>query len=129
MIREFNARVIQRNMEFAAGSVVIPTNQRAANVIMHMLEPHAPDSLLRWGLLDHIFESKEYAEPRVIERMAREMMASDPELKEAFERRVAEDEAFASNPRARLYWFYQRTPFFDDRLNVYPIGRLNRVPD
>ena len=129
MVRDFKARVIQRNMEFAAGSVVVPMNQRAANVIMHMLEPEAPDSLLRWGLLDHIFESKEYAEPRVIERMAREMMASDPELKEAFERRVTEDEAFASNPRARLYWFYQRTPYFDDRLNVYPIGRLSRMPD
>lgn len=129
MVRDFEARPVSRTIEFAAGSVVVPAAQRAANVVMHMLEPHAPDSLLRWGLLDHIFENKEYAEPRVIERMAREMMAADPELKAAFERRIAEDPGFAADPRARLHWFYQRTPYFDERLNLYPIGRLDRLPD
>lgn len=125
MIRDFTAEPIQRNMTFAAGSVVVPLAQRTANVIMHLLEPEAPDSLLRWGLLDHIFESKEYAEARVLERMAREMMDNDPAVRAAFEQRLANDEAFAADPRARLYWFYQRTPYFDDRLNIYPIGRLN----
>lgn len=130
MVRDFTATPIRRNVTFAAGSVVVPMDQqRAANVIMHLLEPEAPDSLLRWGLLDHIFESKEYAEPRVIERMAREMMDADPELRAAFEQRLASDEAFAADPRARLYWFYQRTPYFDDRLNIYPIGRLSQLPD
>lgn len=125
MIRDFVAEPVQRSITFAAGSVVVPLAQRTANVIMHLLEPEAPDSLLRWGLLDHIFESKEYAEPRVLERMAREMMDADPAVRAAFEQRVATDEAFAADPRARLYWFYQRTPYFDDRLNIYPIGRLN----
>jgi hypothetical protein len=129
MVREFVARPVTRTVDFAAGSVVVPTSQRAANVVMHLLEPKAPDSLLRWGLLDHIFESKEYAEPRVIERMAREMMEADPDLRAEFERRVAEDAAFAADARARLYWFYQRTPWFDERLNLYPIGRLDRLPD
>lgn len=129
LIRDYSAEPVRRNMTFAAGSVVVPLDQRAANVVMHLLEPHAPDSLLRWGLLDHIFESKEYAEPRVIERMAREMMDADPGLRAAFEQRLAEDEAFAADPRARLYWFYQRTPYFDDRLNIYPIGRLDRLPE
>lgn len=124
MVVDFRARPIQRNVHFPAGSVIVPLDQRRANVIMHMLEPHGPDSLLRWGLFDHIFESKEYAEPRVIERMAREMMAEDPALKEAFEQRVAQDPEFAASARARLLWFYQRTPFFDERLNVYPVGRL-----
>ncbi|MCA1798856.1 MAG: peptidase M14 [Xanthomonadaceae bacterium] len=124
MVEDFNAVPIERNMHFPAGSVMVSLDQRRANVIMHMLEPHAPDSLLRWGLLDHIFESKEHAEPRVLERIAREMMAEDPALREAFERRVADDPEFAANPRARLHWFYQRTPYYDERLNVYPIGRL-----
>jgi hypothetical protein len=124
MVRDFTAKPIRRTMTFTAGSVMVPLDQRNANVAMHLLEPHAPDSLLRWGLFDHIFEHKEYAEPRVLERMARAMMAEDPALERAFKQRVAEDEAFAADPRARLYWFYQRTPFFDDRLNIYPVGRI-----
>lgn len=124
MVRDFTARPIRRNMTFAPGSVVVSMDQRSANVAMHLLEPHAPDSLLRWGLFDHIFEHKEYAEPRVLEKMARAMMADDPALARAFERRIAEDPAFAADPQARLHWFYQRTPFFDDRLNVYPVGRI-----
>lgn len=129
MVTEFDARPIRRNMNFPAGSVVVPLGQRRANVIMHLLEPHAPDSLLRWGLFDHVFERKEYAEPRVIERMAREMMAEDPGLKDAFERALADDPEFAADPRARLDWFYRRTPYFDERLNIYPVGRLERMPD
>lgn len=126
MVVDFDAERVTRTIRYAAGSVVVPLAQRRANVAMHLLEPHAPDSLLRWGLFDHIFEHKEYAEPRVLERMAREMMADDPALRAEFERKLAEDEAFAGNPRARLHWFYQRTPFYDERLNLYPVGRIER---
>ena len=126
MITSFDAQPVTRTIRYAAGSVVVPLAQRAANVAMHLLEPHGPDSLLRWGFFDHIFESKEYAEPRVLERIAREMLAADPALKAAFERRVADDPEFAADPHARLYWFYERTPYFDERLNVYPVGRIER---
>ena len=51
-------------------------------------------------------------------------MARDPKLREEFERKVETDAAFAGSARLRLEWFYERTPFYDDRLNVYPIGRL-----
>ena len=47
-------------------------DQRAANVAINLLEPQAPDSLLRWGYLDAIFEPKEYGEPRVLEKLARD---------------------------------------------------------
>ena len=126
MITSFDAQPVTRTIRYAAGSVVVPLAQRAANVAMHLLEPHGPDSLLRWGFFDHIFESKEYAEPRVLERIAREMLAADPALKAAFERRVADDPEFAADPHARLYWFYERTPYFDERLDVYPVGRIER---
>ena len=36
-------------------------------------------------------------------------------LKEAFERRVREDAAFAKSPAARLDFFYRRHPAFDER--------------
>jgi len=99
-------------------------NQRAARVAAHVLEPEAPDAYVAWGFFDAIFEQKEYTETYVMEAMAREMLASDRALREAFHRKVAEDTVFARDPRAILNWFYERTPYWDDRKDVYPVGRL-----
>ena len=30
---------------------------------------------------------------------------------------------FAADGDARLQWFYERTPFYDDRYRLYPVGR------
>ena len=45
---------------FPAGSVVVDMNQRSARVAAHLLEPLGPDSMVRWGYLDAIFERVEY---------------------------------------------------------------------
>ncbi len=124
LIKEMKFAPVRRQETFPAGSAVVWLDQPGARVAMHLLEPDAPDSLLRWGYLDAIFEPKEYSEERVMEAMAREMMARDPKLKEEFEKKVAGDAAFAGSAHLRLEWFYERTPFFDQRLNVYPIGRI-----
>ena len=31
--------------------------------------------------------------------------------------------AFAADGDARLAWFYERTPFYDDHYLLYPVGR------
>ena len=51
------------------------------------------------------------------------MLKEDPDLAREFAARIAEDESFAGDARARLMWFYERTPFFDDRWRLYPVGR------
>jgi murein tripeptide amidase MpaA len=110
---------------FPAGSVVVPLNQRLSKVAIHWLEPEAPDSALRWGLFDSIFEQREYGEGYVLEKMARAMMERDPVLKAEFEKRVSNDARFASSPEARLEFFYDRSPWFDaNRVGLYPVGRL-----
>jgi murein tripeptide amidase MpaA len=109
---------------FPAGSAVVPMNQRAARVVIHLLEPEGPDALVRWGFFDAIFEQKEYTESYVMEKMARAMLSSDPDLKKEFEEKKAGDAEFASDPRAILNWFYRHTPYWDDRMDVYPIGKI-----
>jgi hypothetical protein len=52
------------------------------------------------------------------------MLASDPALKAEFERRLAEDPAFAASPQARLMFFYERSPYYDQTHEVYPVLRL-----
>jgi hypothetical protein len=126
MLRDFTLRGVSREVELPAGSVIVPLNQRAANVAIQLLEPQAPDSLLRWGYLDAIFEQKEYGEPRVLEKLAREMTAKDPALKTAFDKKLKDDAAFAASPSARLEFFYERSPWFDvQEVGAYPVLRLD----
>jgi hypothetical protein len=107
------------------GTFIIPTDQRGIRVILHLLEPKAPDSFLRWGFFNTIFERKEYFEAYVMEPIAQRMMGENPHLKAEFERRVREDEQFASNPFARLNFLYERSPYYDQQHNVYPVMRVD----
>jgi hypothetical protein len=110
---------------YPAGSLMIPMNQRAARVAVHLFEPHSGDSFVAWGMFNSIFEQKEYAEEYVMERLGKQMLEEDPALRKEFEDRVAADSAFAGNPGARLNWLYLRSPWADKKLNVYPVGRIS----
>lgn len=126
MLKHWDQRAVQQTVTLPTGSAIVPMDQRGANVAINLLEPQAPDSLLRWGYLDAIFEPKEYGEPRVLERLARTMMAKDPALKAAFEQKLHDDPAFAADSRARLQYFYDRSPWYRvQKVGAYPVLRLD----
>ncbi len=119
----FKSNPIKEKRVFPAGSVVVPLAQEAANVAIHLLEPDAPDSFMYWGFFSAIFEQKEYGEGYILEKVAREMLAKDENLRKEFEEKL-KDENFAKSPRARLNFFYERSPYFDKRIGLYPVGRI-----
>ncbi|GAB3421077.1 M14 family metallopeptidase [Massilia agilis] len=108
-----------------AGSLFVPIAQAKARLVMALLEPQAPDSLLAWGEFNNAFERKEYMEEYVAEDVARDQLAADPALAAEFRRRLDTDEAFAKNPHARLEFFARRHPSWDERLNLYPVMRTD----
>jgi len=112
---------------FPAGSVLVPMAQPLAKLAMNLLEPKAPDSFVRWGFFNAIFEEKEYGEHYVLEALAREMLARETQLKDEFEERLANDPEFASNPGERLRFFYKHSPYWDSQMNLYPVGRIIRA--
>lgn len=122
----FDVEVTTEQRDFLAGSVVLPMRQPLARLALNLLEPKAPDSFVRWGFFNAVFEEKEYAEHYVLEDLARDMMASDPRLKVEFEKQLASDTAFASNSAERLRFFYRRSPYWDSQMNLYPVGRILR---
>ena len=111
----------------AAGALFVPIAQSKARLAMALLEPHAPDSLVSWGLFNTAFEPKEYMEDYVAEEVAREML-KDPQVAAAFQQRLGSDPAFAKDRAARLEFFYRRHPSWDERLNLYPVMRLDVAP-
>lgn len=106
-----------------AGSVRVPSDQPLALLAAAMLEAESPDSFLAWNFFPGMLQRTEYIEGYVIEPMAAAMLARDPALKVAFEERLAADKAFAADPTARLQWFYERSPYYDQRYLLYPVGR------
>lgn len=107
-----------------AGSFLINTKQRVAKVIVHLLEPEGDDSFIKWGFFNSIFEQKEYFESYVMENIAEEMIKENPHLLREFEEKLSSDEKFRNDPYARLNFFYERSPYYDSQLNVYPVMRV-----
>ena len=120
----YSVEKVQEKKLFPAGTKVVFLNQRTARVIINALEPEAPDAFVAWGFFDAIFEQKEYTEDYVMEPIAEEMLAKDSVLKKEFETKLISDSTFAKNPFARLNFFYQRSPWWDKNVNLYPIARL-----
>jgi murein tripeptide amidase MpaA len=124
LMPSFRVEVVKERRTFPAGSVIVPLSQEWSRVAINLLEPEAPDSLVRWGFFNATFEQKEYGEDYVVEKLAREMLASNPKLREEFEKKLAGDPGFAANPRARLRFFYERSPYWDQQMGLYPVGRI-----
>lgn len=117
--------LVTETVTFPAGSVVVTLDQRLAKVVLHWLEPEAPDSAFRWGFFDSIMEQKETGEAYVLEKLAHQELSQNTALRTEFERRVQTDAAFAASPSARLAFFYDRSPWgVANRVGEYPVGRL-----
>lgn len=120
----FKTEVTRESRTFPGGSIVVPLAQKLAKVAINLLEAQAPDSLVAWGFFNAIFEQKEYGEHYVLETLAREMMEKDPKLRAEFQQKLSSDAVFAASPAARLEFFYKRSPYWDQQMNLYPVGRI-----
>jgi hypothetical protein len=113
----------KRHERFPAGSVRVSTDQPLGTLAALLLEPSSPDSLFQWGFFNSILSPTEYVEAYIMEPMAERMLAEDPKLAEEFRAKLESDAAFRGDAQARLWWFYERTPFYDERAMLYPVGR------
>ena len=114
------------NRSIPAGSLFVPIAQPRARLLMALLEPQAPDSFAAWGFFNGCFETKEHMEPYVGEMIAKRMLEDDEALAAQFERKVRDEPEFASSAAARLEFFHRRHASWDERLNLYPVYRMER---
>jgi hypothetical protein len=117
----------RESQDIAAGALFVPIAQPRARLLMHLLEPQAPDSFAAWGFFNACFEQKEYMEPYVADQIARTLLAQTPGLREEFARRLEDDRSFAADPRARLEFFLRRHSSWDSQLNLYPVVRVDEL--
>ena len=113
----------KRRERLAPGSVRVPTDQPLGTLVMLLLEPASPDSFFQTGFFHRALQRAEYAEGYLMEPMAEQMLAENPALRAEFEKALRDDPKFAASREQRLDWFYRRTPYFDERWLLHPIGR------
>lgn len=116
---------LARDWTFPTGSVRVPTDQPLGDIVVLLLEPQSSESFFAWGMFPEVLSRVEYIEGYAIAPLAERMLAADPALKAEFEAKLAADTAFAADGDARLQWFYERTPFYDDHYRLYPVAREN----
>jgi hypothetical protein len=126
MVNEFSVSRQIEVREVPAGSLWIPADQPDFEVAVQLFEPEAPDSMLRWGDLDTVFERKSYIGLDRLETLATDMLDDDAVRRE-WESALA-DPTFAADWRARYEWWYRRTPYWDERVGLLPIYRVMTPP-
>lgn len=121
----YRVTTVPQERTLPVGTAIVRTNQVGAKLLMNLLEPEAPDSLLKWGFFNNVFEQKEYYEEYAMEPVAVEMLRKDAKLKADYDEKVKSDPTF-TNPSARLRWLFDRSPYYDPKLNRYPVVRLEK---
>jgi hypothetical protein len=114
--------------DIPAGSLFVPIAQAKSQLVLTLLEPQEPDSLVGWGFFNTAFERKEYMEAYVAEEVGERMLREDPKIRAEFDKRLAEDEEFRRSPAARLDFFYRRHSSWDERFNLYPVYKTDATP-
>jgi hypothetical protein len=110
-----------------AGALWVAADQPDFELAVQLLEPEAPDSLLSWGLLSTVFETKEGISPWVLEDVARGLLRQ-PEVAARWRDALAADPKLAGDPRARYQWWHRQSPYWDETLGLLPYFRVMAPP-
>jgi len=106
-----------------AGSVRVPAGQPNGLLAASLLEPESQDSFLAWGFFPEMLSPAPSTDAFVLAALGERLLATNPAIKAAFEVKLRAEPAFATDPTARLAWFYEQAgPGHPYRLQ-YPIAR------
>jgi len=123
-IPQFDYSVIKDTLLVNNGDYIVFTNQRSLGMIAYLLEPKSRESFVKWGMMNIIFERKEYFENYSMEPIAQRMYDESKILRDEFNKELIDNKEFANNPRERLNFFYKKSPYYDQNHNIYPILRI-----
>ena len=112
------------NINFKNGDLYIPTNQKGVRYLLETLEAEATDSFFNWNFFDTILQQKEGYSAYVFEDIAAELLAQNLALKQQFQEKLKNDEAFASNPRTQLDFIYKNSPHYEKAHLRLPVFKL-----
>lgn len=115
---------VTRPWRFHRGDFVAFTDQPAVRFLVETIEPQGVDSYFAWNFFDGILGQKEWFSAYVFEDIAADFLKENPSIREELEARKKADPEFAKSAWAQLGFVYQRSPYFEPTVNLYPVGRV-----
>jgi hypothetical protein len=128
MVESFSVKRRIEHRPLPPGCLWIPADQPLIELAVQLLEPEAPDSVLRWGMLSSVFERREYVDMETLEAFARERLAEEGSSLAADWEAALADASLASDPAARYLWWYRHSPYWDELVGLLPVLRLLDAP-
>lgn len=110
-----------REVKLKQGDYHIRANQFASSFIHAVLQPESEDSYLSWNFFDSYLQQKEHFSSYIFIDKIEEILLNDPELNQAYKRRVKDDKSFRESEWEQLYFIYQRSPYYEKSVNILPI--------
>ena len=114
----------EEKVSFRKGDYLVYTAQSGLRYLLETLEPSAVDSFFNWNYFDTILQQKEGFSPYVWEDKALELLKNNPALKQEFETKKQNEEAFRSNWYAQLDWLHKKSENYEQAHLRYPIYRI-----
>ncbi len=111
-------------VNYYEGDYIVFVNQETNRYIVETLEPQGTDSFFAWNFFDGILQQKEWFSPFSFESEAIRILEEDAKLKLEFEDKKKEDEKFATDRWAQLYYIYTHSNYYEPTHNRYPVARL-----
>ncbi|MCR8666570.1 M14 family metallopeptidase [Aestuariibaculum sp. M13] len=121
-----NTSVLKTEMmvQFNKGDLFIPTSQNGIRYLLETLEAEATDSFFNWNFFDTILQQKEHYSAYVFEDLAENYLKNSPELRAAFETKLATDKVFAQRPNEQLEFIYKNSPHYEDTYLQLPVYKV-----
>ena len=117
------ATPIRRRERYAAGSVRIPTAQPLGDLVAVLLEPGRPTPSSSGASSTRSCSPPNTSRPTSWSPWPSGCWPKTRPARPNTRRAYARTPTFAASPTDRLQWIYQRTPFYDARALLYPVGR------
>jgi len=131
-------RKSKEQINFKKGDYLLPMNQESNRFVTEVLEPEGENSFFAWNYFDSIVDktllgpgNDEFAQPRdltnpIFEDMAANYLKENPDLKTKLDALKKKDKAFSQDGSAQLFWVYTHSPWYDEKINRYPIYRIEK---
>lgn len=126
-INEIKTNRENQTIQFYKGDYIIEMDQPTNRFIMEVLEPTTIDSYISWNFFNPIFDRREYFSPSGFEKKAMNYLESNPELKQKFEEKKANDPDFAANGYSQMSFIYTNSPYYEKSHKRYPVYRINKT--
>lgn len=115
---------LTRTHTLREGDLWVEVTPENARLLVHALDPRAPDSWFAWNRFDAILDQKEYFSDYLFEDTAARLLREDATLRDGLAEAIRQNPALAKDAHAQLDWIYRRSPWLEPSYRMYPVWRV-----